>query len=177
MSSSAERPSSLAKSNSRSGWWLLLGAVSLYAAVFFFNPALVKASLNHFVGLLKTIAPILVLVMLFMWVLDVLVSPQRIRKMLGHEAGWRGWAISIVGGILSHGPVYAWYPLLENLQKEGVRPAFIAAFLYARSIKLPWLPLLAFYFGVTYMIVLTVLLVVFSPVAGWLTERSCGKGC
>lgn len=63
------------------------------------------------------------------------------------------------------------YPLLQNLQQNGMRPALIAAFLYARSIKLPWLPLMAYYFGVTYMLTLTFYIAVFSIANGWLVEK------
>jgi uncharacterized membrane protein YraQ (UPF0718 family) len=161
-----------AAKNKRGGWWFLLGAILLYIVLGFFDRALVGASLQHFVGLLKTIAPILLLVMLFMWIIDVLIAPATIKKYMGHESGWKGWAISIIAGILSHGPVYAWYPLLQSLQQSGTRPALIATFLYARSIKLPWLPMLAFYFGTPYMIAFSVFLILFAPVVGWVTERS-----
>ena len=173
MSSNSARSLPKKKSVASGSWWFLLAAIALYVFLFFLHPALFKASFNYFVKLLKTIAPILALVMAFMWILDLLVNPKRIRGLLGHEAGLRGWVIAIIGGVLSHGPVYAWYPLLTDLQKQGARPAFIAAFLYARSIKLPWLPMLAFYFGTTYMMLLTVIILLISPLMGWLTERSC----
>ncbi len=169
--SSAE-PDKKASGSKKTGWWLLLATVALYVVLYFYDESLTRASLQHFVGLLKTLTPILILVMLFMWGLDVLVDPRVINKYMGHESGWKGWAISIVGGILSHGPVYAWYPLLQSLQQQGTRPALIATFLYARSIKLPWLPMLAFYFGTAYMVVFTVFLTLFAPLVGWLTERS-----
>jgi len=163
-------------SSKNKGWWFLLATLLLYVALYFYDEALTRASLQHFIGLLTTLTPILALVMLFMWGLDVLIDPKAINKYMGHESGWKGWAISIVGGILSHGPVYAWYPLLESLQKQGTRPALIATFLYARSIKLPWLPMLAFYFGSTYMILFTLFLTLFAPLVGWLTERSYYHG-
>jgi len=161
-----------APKNKRAGWWFLLGAILLYVVLGFFNAELVSQSLQHFIGLLKTIAPILLLVMIFMWLIDVLVAPATIKKYMGHESGWKGWVISIIAGILSHGPVYAWYPLLQSLQQGGTRPALIATFLYARSIKLPWLPMLAFYFGTRYMIAFTVFLTLLAPIVGWVTERS-----
>ncbi len=155
-----------------SAWWFLLLTVIFYFILYLYKPELILSSLEHFLGLLKSVVPILIAVMLFMWILDVLVSPQQIQKILGKQSGIRGWLISIIGGILSHGPVYAWYPLLTNLQKQGTRPAYIATFLYARSIKLPWIPMLAFYFGATYMLLFTLFLVILAPVVGWVTEKS-----
>ncbi|VAX12337.1 hypothetical protein MNBD_GAMMA24-1203 [hydrothermal vent metagenome] len=172
MSSEYENNENKKTRKKQGGWWFLLITVIFYGILFFYKPELTQGALSHFVTLLKDIAPILIVVMLFMWLLDVLINPRQIQNILGNKSGIRGWIISIIGGILSHGPVYAWYPLLENLQKQGTRPAYIATFLYARSIKLPWLPMLAYYFGTTYMLLFTFFLVLFSPVVGWITERS-----
>lgn len=175
MSSKTQNGGNTKSAKKQGGWWFLLVTIIFYVILFFYKPELTQASLKHFMILLKSIAPILLLVMLFMWLLDVLVNPKQIQNILGNKSGIRGWVISIIGGILSHGPVYAWYPLLENLQKQGTRPAYIATFLYARSIKLPWLPMLAYYFGTTYMILFTFFLVIFSPVVGWGTEKLIQK--
>ncbi len=51
----------------------------------------------------------------------------------------------------------------------------LATFLYARSIKLPWLPVMAHYFGVRYMVILTLAMLLFSPLQGRLTERACRR--
>jgi hypothetical protein len=61
------------------------------------------------------------------------------------------------------------------MQEHGMRPALVAAFLYARAIKLPWLPLMAFYFGSAYMVILTFWILVFSVLHGWLIERLVGE--
>jgi len=172
MSSESENGENKKDRKKRGGWWFLLVTVIFYVILFFYKPELTQASLRHFITLLESIAPILLVVMLFMWLLDVLVTPKQIQSILGNKSGIHGWIISIIGGVLSHGPVYAWYPLLVNLQKQGTRPAYIATFLYARSIKLPWLPMLAHYFGTTYMLLFTFFLVLFAPVVGWITERS-----
>lgn len=141
-----------------------------------FRPEFVKGALGHFLHLLGTMAPVLALVLLLLWLVDLLVDPRRIRRNLGHGSGARGWVIAILGGLLSHGPVYPWYPLLTDLRRHGTRPALLAAFLYARSVKLPWLPMLAWYFGTGYMALLTLLLVLFSPLVGLVTEYACCRG-
>ncbi len=165
--------SSRDKTGKRGGWWFLLAVIIGYGVLFLFEPGWVKGAIGHFLHLLATLAPILAVVMALLWLINLLVDPKRIRKNLGHDSGLRGWVIAIVGGILSHGPVYAWYPLLIDLQRHGTRPALLATFLFARSIKLPWLPMLAYYFGAGYMLLFTLLLTLFSPLVGWLTERTC----
>jgi hypothetical protein len=79
--------------------------------------------------------------------------------------------IAISGGILSTGPIYMWYPLLNDLQKQGMRPSLIAVFLYNRAVKIPLMPLIIIYFGWIYMIVLLVVMIVVSIAQGWITEK------
>ncbi len=154
------------------GWFFLLAVACLYLLVYVLAHDYAVASFGHFMEMLRNIAPILVLVFVFLWMLELAKGAQgKLARLAGHGSGFKGWLLAIGGGILSHGPVYAWYPLLRNLQQNGMRPALIAAFLYARSIKLPWLPLMAHYFGVTYMLTLTFYITVFSIANGWLVEK------
>jgi hypothetical protein len=65
----------------------------------------------------------------------------------------------------------AFVQMLAELRAKGTRTALVAVVLYARAIKLPLLPLLGHYFGLPYMLVLSLLLAVFAVVNGWLMER------
>lgn len=77
------------------------------------------------------------------WTLDT----EDVRHYLGSAASMRSWALAISAGVLSLGPVYPRYALLGELHTRGMHSALIAALLHARAIKLPWLPLMAHYFG------------------------------
>jgi uncharacterized membrane protein YraQ (UPF0718 family) len=82
----------------------------------------------------------------------------------------KGWVFSIVAGILSTGPIYIWYPLLSDLKEKGMRTSFMGTFLYNRSVKLPLLPIMIYYFGFIYTLILTVYIVLTSVIVGYLTE-------
>jgi uncharacterized membrane protein YraQ (UPF0718 family) len=73
-------------------------------------------------------------------------------------------------GILSHGPIYVWYPLLRELREHGMRTSLVAAFLYNRAIKIPLLPLMIYYFGVIYVVVLLIFMIIASIVEGKIIE-------
>jgi hypothetical protein len=90
---------------------------------------------------------------------------------MGRDSGLRGWSLAIVGGILSVGPIYAWYALLRDLRTKGMRTALIAVFLYNRGIKLPLLPLMIHYFGLAYTLVLAIYMTLFSLLNGILVEK------
>ncbi|MFV8824429.1 hypothetical protein ACNKW1_06890 [Thauera sp. WH-2] len=60
---------------------------------------------------------------------------------------------------------------LAELHARSMRTALLAVVLYARAIKLPLLPLLAHYFGMSYMLVLSALIALFALLGGLVMER------
>lgn len=159
------------------GWLFLAGMLLVYLAVYLLSPGYALRAIAHFWGMAQEILPILVFVFVLLWAFELVSGiRERLSHLSGEGSGLKGWLLAVGGGILSHGPIYPWYPLLQHLQERGTRPALIAAFLYARSIKLPWLPLMAHYFGFGYMLLLTAWIAILSVPQGWLVERLAGSG-
>lgn len=98
------------------------------------------------------------------------ITPEFITKHFA-ESGIKKWIFIIIGGILSTGPIYMWYPLLADFRKKGVQYGYIAAFLYSRAIKIPLLPVVLFYFSMKYVIILTVVMIVMSVMQGITVNR------
>ncbi len=94
---------------------------------------------------------------------------------MGKESGIKGWVFAIFTGILSHGPVYVWFPLLKDLRKQGMRTGLVAVFLYNRAIKIPLLPVMIFYFGIEFTIILLIWMVVASVIEGKVIEITEGS--
>lgn len=90
---------------------------------------------------------------------------------MGKESGWKGWLLAIILGIISHGSVYAWYPLLKDLKNHGMREGLIAGFIYSRAIKIPFIPLMIYYFGLKFFIVLTIYMIIGAILEGLLLEK------
>jgi uncharacterized membrane protein YraQ (UPF0718 family) len=155
---------------SRTDYSLLGGTILLYALLFVVDPSNASAALGSAWSLALTIAPILVLVTAFVALVNYAVTADAIAAYLGSESGATGYLVAIVGGVLSHGPVYAWYTLLADLRERGMRDGLIAVFLYNRAIKLPLLPLFLYYFDVEYAAVLLGTMVVASIVQGVVVE-------
>jgi uncharacterized membrane protein YraQ (UPF0718 family) len=152
-------------------WWFLAIVVASYALCAALAPDLASRALAHGWQALRRMLPVLALVLVLMVVLDLTLRPQQIAQHLGRRGGLRGWLLALVAGILSAGPVYAWYPLLAELRDKGMRPSTAAVFLYARAIKLPLLPLLFHYFGAAYSVVLSLYLAGFALLSGLVMER------
>ena len=73
------------------------------------------------------------------------------------------------------GPPYALYPFLGELKRQGARNGLIAAMLYNRNVKIHFIPAIIYYFGMSYAIVLSVYILLFSLVNGKILEMCVGK--
>jgi uncharacterized membrane protein YraQ (UPF0718 family) len=154
------------------GKWIFLAAVVfLYFLLAFFDFSLIKDSVLFFFSLVLKILPVFLTVFFLMFLMRIFIGPKRIIKYLGEGTGLGGWLIAIGGGILSSGPIYMWYPLLADMQAEGMKKSLIAAFMYNRAVKLPLLPLMVYYFGLPFTVILTFYMIVFSVISGVLIGR------
>jgi uncharacterized membrane protein YraQ (UPF0718 family) len=115
------------------------------------------------------ILPILVFVYVFMVVFNFIDEKKMKAKIDGAPNGMK---YLLMGGLgtLSHGPIYAWYPLLKDLKKKGLSQGTIATFLYARGIKLTLLPMLVSFFDLKFAIILTVTTFVFAIIEGLIID-------
>jgi len=153
----------------------MLGIVLvLYGVLFFFNTDKTLAALKESLEVLKMIIPILVAVLTLTALLNTFIDEKSISKHLGKQSGVKGWLLALLGGILSHGPGYVWYPMLQNLRERGAKDGLIGAFIYARAVKIPWIPLMIAYFGWAFTVVYTLYVVLGAWVQGVLLERWIG---
>ncbi|OFV68560.1 MAG: membrane protein containing DUF318, transmembrane [Candidatus Syntrophoarchaeum caldarius] len=152
------------------GVYFLIFVVCLYIVLAFIEPDNVIKSLKSSETLLIEIVPVILLVIFFMGIMNYIVNPKTIRKYVGEGSGIKGWLLSISAGILSHGPVYVWYPLLKDLRNHGMRIGLIAAFIYSRAIKIPLLPLMIYYFGFMFVVLLTIYMIIAAVIQGKIIE-------
>ena len=158
------------KKNKVTGSWLFLGVMILiYSATALIDLSLARQSLHFFVEVFIQIIPVLALVLFLMVLVNLILTPERTRDYLGKASGLKGWLLAMIGGIISTGPIYTWYILLGELKQQGMKPPLVAVFLYSRAVKLPLLPLLIHYFGLTYTLVLSFYLILFSILSGIIT--------
>ncbi len=160
---------------SRSGLVMLAVVALLYLVLGLLHPDKTVAALGESLGVLKMIIPILLLVFFLMALLNAYIDEKAISRHMGEESGIKGWLLALVGGILSHGPGYVWYPLLQNLREQGAKEGLIVAFIYARAIKIPWIPLMITYFGWSFTLVYTFWVVVGAWLQGIIAQRLLRK--
>ncbi len=150
---------------------LLLVAILAYIILFIINKHIFYISIHYFWHIFLRVFYALIIVFVFIFLTNLFISPKSVIKYLGKESGIKGWWISVIAGIISTGSIYLWYPLLKELKEMGMRKGLIAVFLYNRAVKIPILPVMVYYFGWLYTLILTFYMVVFSVILGLIMEK------
>lgn len=163
----------------RSGNWRLaifpLAVVLLYVVLYLTaTDRTVKALVASGQILIQVALP-LGIAFVLMILLNLFVKPAHVSRFLGTGAGLKGVAISTLAGMISTGPIYAWYPLLKDLRERGASDFHIANFLGNRAVKPFLLPVMIFYFGLGYTIVLNVLLIVGAILSAGIVSLLIGR--
>ena len=154
-----------------SGSWYFLGTIVIvYLLLSIFNQEVYLNSLNFFNQIIYKVIPIFFLVFVLMSLSNYFITPEFVMKHL-KEKGLKKWFFVIIGGILSSGPIYMWYPLLGDLRKKGLSYGLIACFLYNRAIKIPLIPLAIIYFSWQYILILMMVMVIVSIIQGILINK------
>jgi len=152
------------------GKYLLLVVSFFYGLLFFVNSASALSALQQSSAVLLKILPIIAVVILFTALLNYFLQARQVANHLGRESGAKAWLWALAAGVISHGPMYAWYPLLEDLRSHGMRDGLIAVFFASRAIKVPLLPLMVDYFGWGFTLVLSLYILIGALLQGWLLE-------
>lgn len=153
------------------GKWIFLILIFVtYLIIGLFSFDLLSKIFIVFGNLLLQLLPVLLFVFFLMFLSNLFFDAKKVSKYIGHDSGVKGWLITIFAGILSSGPIYAWYPVLSDLKEKGMKNEYIATFLYNRSVKIALIPMMIYYFGLPFTIVFNVYIIIFSVINGLLVS-------
>jgi len=148
---------------------LLIGLIYLVLLIFDNSNAMI--SLTKFIKIFISLLPIFAFIIILTALINYFLKPKQIMKHFGENSGKTGIFYSLIGGILSHGPMYAWYGMLSDMRKHGLKDGLIVTFFYARAVKLPLLPMMLAIFGLTYTIVINIYIIIFSIFQGKIMDK------
>ncbi len=152
----------------------LIIVLVIYLVIALFNFSIIKDAFFDFLQMLIKIVPILVIVFVVMVLVNLYFTRDKIGKYLGKESGIKGWLYAIISGILVSGPPYILFPLLGEIKKGGMKNSLLAVFLYNRNVKIPFLPVMIYYFGLSFTVILSLYIIIFSilngKLIGWLVK-------
>jgi len=152
------------------GTYLLVVVAGIYLLLLIMNRSVALAALVQSRNVLCKIIPIITVIIFFTALINYFLPPGRIVRHLGRESGIIAWIWSLFAGLISHGPMYIWFPLLEELRERGMRDALIVVFFAARTVKIPLLPMMIDYFGWRFTLVLSFYILVGAVAQGCLLE-------
>jgi uncharacterized membrane protein YraQ (UPF0718 family) len=159
------------KQNKKKGsiWIFPASVLALYILLFLVNSVKTVSALKYAAKLFVSIIPILAMVIFFMFLFN-LINEKKLKQFIDGSPRFIQYMAMLLLGTLSHGPIYAWYPLMKEFMDKGISNGSVAIFLYARGIKLSLLPMLVVYFGFKYTFVLTAVMLFFSCIQGFLVD-------
>ena len=145
-----------------------ISVLGLYLVLWPVSPEKTVVATRSSIGLLSHVLLPLCLVFFLMIGLNLFLKPPQIARFLGKGSSIKKELLSAVAGIISAGPIYAWYPLLKDLREKGAQHSLIAVFLVNRAVKLFLLPVMVSIFGWAYVLILTLLTIAGSIGVGFI---------
>lgn len=134
----------------------------LYLIIFFVDFNYFFKIWQSFKFLSLKIFPALLGVFILIFFFNLFLTNKKIKQYLAGKADWKKFFLCAGLGVLSSGPIYAWYPFLAELKKSGFKNSLVAIFLYNRAIKLPLISVLLSYFCLKFVFLLFFLMLFFS---------------
>lgn len=155
-------------------WLFPLTVLAVNLLVWFQSPEKALSAFRASLTLALHILPSLGLVFVLMTVLNLFIKPLRLTGMArkGPSPGRMFFAAG--AGILSTGPIFAWYPMLKELREKGAAQSLLAVFLVNRAVKPFLLPIMVAMFGWPYVFALLILTVAGSFALGWIVALTAG---
>lgn len=162
--------------NLSGGVKFLLGVTLVYIMAFFINPLFVRSAILATGKSLLSIFPLLFFVFFIILIINIFLKTEAIKKHLGNDSGVKGWLYAYLGSILVMGPPYVLYPMLKELRKHGMKFSLIALFLNNRNVQPAFVPMMVYYFGAQFTVVVSIYILIFSflsaVVIGKLTKEA-----
>ena len=150
--------------------------VAIYMILFIVVPDKTMLALRSSGSIFSQIVLPLLLVFMVMVLMNIFLKPAQVARLIGRKSGIKGKLLPALAGVISAGPIYAWYPLLRDIKSKGSGNSPLAIFLYNRSVKPYFIPVMVGYFGLIYVIILTVGMFIGSFVIGYTVDRLAGDG-
>ena len=141
--------------------------LGLYLALWHVAPEKTMVAMRSSVGLFSHVLLPLCLAFLVMIGLNLFLKPPHLARFLGKETTIKMKILAAVAGIISAGPIYAWYPILKDLRERGAKHSLIAVFLVNRTVKPVLMPVMVSIFGWAYVLILTLLTIAGSVCVGF----------
>ncbi|MCK5294922.1 MAG: permease [Arcobacteraceae bacterium] len=153
----------------------LISIIIIYCILFIVDFEHSFMGFEKFLVIMWKLLPIFIFIIILTTMINYFLQPKKVMRYFGENSGKKGIFYMLVGGLLSHGPMYAWYGMLEDMRKHGLKDGLIVVFLYARAVKLPLLPFMIEIFGLLFTIVINIYILIFAILQGSIMNKILNK--
>jgi len=153
------------------GLKFLYSVIFTYFILLFLDNENALTSLMKCIDILYQLLPIFLFIIILTAMVNYFLKPKDIIKHFGEDSGAKGVLYALIGGIISHGPMYAWYGMISELREHGAKDGLLIVFFYARAIKIPMLPFMIGIFGITFTIIISVYILIFAVIQGKVIDQ------
>lgn len=157
--------------NQPRGLQFLAAMIVLYLVAGLADRAYLATISEHLWKNIVEIVPVLFWAFFIVFLVNYFIKPEAIKKHLGHDSGLKGWAYVLLGSIFISGPPYIIFPILKELQAHGMKHSLLAAFLNNRNVQPAFLPVMAYYFGLPFTIIVSFYTMIFAILTGMIIGR------
>ena len=154
---------------------LLSVVLFIYLVLFIYNSNEIIKAFFIALHIFWKILAVLLTVVILNALIDFYFDMEKISDNFYKNKGIKNWSIALISGVLSMGPLYVWYPILYDFRKKGMPFGYIASFLYAKAVKIPFLPVLISYFGILYSVIFTLYIIIAAWIQGMIIFYICDK--
>lgn len=148
----------------------LFFVIIIYVFIFFYDSQKTILALSKSYEVILKLLPMFAVIVFILTLINYFLNPKAIIKYFGENSGIKGWILAILSGIISHGPMYAWYPMLSQLRENGLKDGLLASFMFIRAIKVPFIPIMIDYFGVSFTVILFINILIAGVLQGLIIE-------
>ncbi len=143
----------------------------IYFVLFFFQKQIVFDSIRHFVKNILMIIPVFAIVIFMTAILNYYFPKERIAKLFKEKSKIKTYMMSLLAGIVSHGPIIAWFPFLKDVSESGLSQGNLITFIYGRGVKLTLLPVMIGFFGAKYTFIFITYLALGALLQGFVYDK------
>ncbi len=149
----------------------LIGIIGIYIFSYVVDANYTKNAFFDFVKNFYEIIPILALAFAIIFLVDYFIKAETIKKHLGQDSGWKGIMYALVAPIIISGPPYVLYPIFGQFKKQGMKSSLIAIFFNNRNVNPVFVPVMIYYFGLSFTIVMSIYILIFAIIGGIIIEK------
>jgi len=153
----------------------LVAMVLIYGITAFFDASFAATALTSSFRALVNLFPLLIFVFAIVLVVNYFVRPELIKRYLGHDSGKKGILYALFASVIVSSPPYVVFPLLGEMNKQGMKHSLVAIFMNNRNVQPAFLPFMVYYFGPAYTIVVSAYILMFAVVNGVILGRIMDK--